>query len=148
MKAHLFKVALFYDKRTYRRIACLEADSLDDLHEEIFRAFDRYDEHMYCFYFPPKPSRITFMIIRSRRQYLGQKLLDPIDRLNEPDASDISIASLALVHKQKFYYLFDPGDHWWHEITYEGVKECPETTYPVTIARKGESPPQYPDYED
>nr|VFJ66209.1 MAG: pRiA4b ORF-3-like protein [Candidatus Kentron sp. FM]VFJ66281.1 MAG: pRiA4b ORF-3-like protein [Candidatus Kentron sp. FM]VFK09249.1 MAG: pRiA4b ORF-3-like protein [Candidatus Kentron sp. FM] len=147
MKAHLFKVALSFDKRTYRRIACLDTDSLEELHNEIFRAFDRYDEHLYSFYFPVKPTK-SLSTIRHSPAYCHSYVLEEDELPNHNCAFSASIASLGLTPKQKCYYLFDYGDQWWHEITYEGVGECPETAYPVTIARKGESPPQYPDYEE
>ena len=50
--------------------------------------------------------------------------------------------------KQKFYYLFDWGDEWWHELTFEGVCSTEVNTLPVVTVRKGESPSQYPDFED
>ncbi len=39
------------------------------------------------------------------------------------EASEATIQSLKLRMKQKFYYLFDWGDKWWHELIFEGVKD-------------------------
>ena len=150
MKAHTFKVSLFYSKRIYRRIACLENQSLDDLHEAIFSAFDRYDEHLYSFYFPAKPTK-NIRLIRSSEQYSHSMALDGSTYYEQHDASDVTIGSLVLNEKQKFYYLFDYGDQWWHEITYEGIKDCAAKNYPSVLLKKGDSPEQYPDddeYED
>ena len=54
---YVFKVALSGSKRIWRRIAMRPAQTLDDLHEAIFTAFDRYDEHLYSFFFPTSQSR-------------------------------------------------------------------------------------------
>ena len=50
--ATITKVALSGRKRIWRRIAVHANLTLDDLHEAIFDAFDRDDEHLYSFYFP------------------------------------------------------------------------------------------------
>jgi hypothetical protein len=47
---HIFKVALAEWEGIWRKIAVKGNQTLDDLHEAIFDAFDRYDEHMYSFY--------------------------------------------------------------------------------------------------
>ena len=50
MIVYSFKVALFYEKRIYRQIDILGSQTLEDFHNVIFRAFDRFDEHLYSFY--------------------------------------------------------------------------------------------------
>ena len=66
-----------------------------------------------------------------------------------PNASKTKIASLKLKPKQLFFYLFDFGDEWWHEITVESIDAPAEKgKYPRIVDSRGESPPQYPDCED
>jgi len=55
----IFKVALAGRKNIWRKIAIKGNQTLDDLHGAIFDAFDRYDDHLYSFYFPLKPGKIT-----------------------------------------------------------------------------------------
>ena len=55
---------------------------------------------------------------------------------------------MSFTEKQKFYYLFDWGDEWWHELTFEGESSTQEKTLPAIIMKKGESPPQYPDWDE
>ena len=62
MKCYCIKVALFYKKRIYRNIEILENQSLADLHESIFKAFDRYDEHLYSFFLTGKAIKSTSYI--------------------------------------------------------------------------------------
>ena len=46
----VFKVALREDRRTWRRIAIRQNQTLEDLHDAIFAAFDRHDPHLFSFY--------------------------------------------------------------------------------------------------
>ena len=57
--------------------------------------------------------------------------------------------SLDLTEGQVFYYLFEFGDEWWHEVTVENTDgAADEGEYPRTIEKKGESPEQYPDPDE
>ena len=80
----------------------------------------------------------------------------PYDRESEyttsdPDAPETvklanrtRIDSLCLHPGQKFLYLFDYGDEWWHEVELIGVKETvPKHNYPRIAKKQGKSPPQY-----
>ena len=141
------KVALMGNKRIYRKIAIRGDHTLDDLHEAVFYAFDREEEHMYSFFFPASTTK-------SKRVIMNSPEFSPSDPWGsrtvngETDTAKTTISSLGLMAKQKFYYLFDWGDEWWHELTFEGVCSTEVNTLPVVTVRKGESPPQYPDFED
>jgi len=74
--------------------------------------------------------------------------LDGMTYHEQLDATGVSIESLGLLEKQKIYYLFDYGDEWWHEVTYEGIKDCKEKEYPSVLLKKGDSPEQYPDVDE
>ena len=55
---YVFRVNLKRSKGVWRTLALRGDHTLHDLHEMIFRAFDRFDdEHMYSFYFPRAQSR-------------------------------------------------------------------------------------------
>ena len=64
------------------------------------------------------------------------------------NAAKTTLKELNLQPKQVFYYLFDFGDCWWHEITFDSVRRADRKKYPVIVATRGESPPQYDDEED
>lgn len=152
MNVYQFKVALDYDKRTYRNIEILETQTLEDFHEIIFNAFDRYDEHLYSFYITRK------RINSSHSRYKAPEFTDSTyfeDNFNAEfgqdkfDASEAEINSLRLNIKDKIYYLFDFGDCWWHEITLLSITETNKIKgYPRIIKKSGESPEQYPDFEE
>lgn len=69
-------------------------------------------------------------------------------RASETGVSEAIIQSINLRLNQKFYYLFDWGDEWWNEVTFEGVKDIRIEDLPAVIVARGESPPQYPDYDE
>jgi hypothetical protein len=107
---------------------------LSSLHKAIFNAFDRFDEHLYSFFMSNKP-------YDKDSEYT---LPDPDEYRWETDATRIRIDTLRLQRGQKFLYLFDYGDQWWHEVEVVGIREgVPEGKYPWVIKRKGKSPPQY-----
>jgi hypothetical protein len=113
--------------------------TLGDLHQAIFDAFDRFDEHMYQFEIGGKRP----MDRKARRYTIHVE--DPGDE----DADETPLASLGLKPKQVFFYWFDFGDDWWHEITVVSVEpEIPPGHFPQVTARTGESPPQYPGLDD
>ncbi|HZZ29125.1 MAG TPA: plasmid pRiA4b ORF-3 family protein [Pirellulales bacterium] len=150
---YVVKVALKDAKKIWRRIALRGNQTLDDLHEAIYDAFDRYDEHLYSFFFPPEGSRSRGRNrLRDAVEYAHPYMVeDPGPFRDEPllDASQTRIDSLGLSKGQRFEYLFDWGDEWWHELTVEEVDAKPERgRYPKIVEKHGESPPQYPDLEE
>ena len=151
MKLYCLKVALMYNKRIYRNIEIIENQSLDDLHESIFHAFDRYDAHLYSFFLTRKGTKNIRVIFDAPEYTHPMNLEDlwefaPKERHN---AKKTKIGSLGLKEKEKFYYLFDFGDEWWHEVTVLTIQTVKTVqAYPRIAKKVGESPEQYPEYED
>jgi len=119
--------------------------TLEDLHEVIFQAYDRWDEHLYEFQFGKAPHDP-----RGAR-YSAPQAMDSSLFGGHPagDASRTSIGSLGLTRGRAFGYWFDFGDDWWHRIEVESIsEEVPKGRYPRIVERVGESPPQYPDPEE
>jgi len=144
-----FKVALKDDKGIWRTIALRGDQSLDHLHAAIFAAFDRFEEHLYSFYFPKAPrGRPGFEPIR---EYTSSFMLEdpgPFETGPRFDASRTRLDDLELAVGERFEYLFDFGDCWMHELRVERIQPVsPDKRYPHVVSRKGGSPPQYPDPE-
>ena len=119
--------------------------TLAKLHEAIFDAFDRDDEHMYEFQVGGKRP----MDPKARRYVLpmGNELFD--DQRPAGVVTRTTIDALGLKKGQAFGYWFDFGDDWWHQISVVAIHEGPDGgKYPRVTARTGESPPQYPDFDD
>jgi len=151
MRAYLFKVALMYNKRIYRNIEILENQTLADLHEIIFDAFDRYDEHLYSFFLTRRSTRSTRTIYDSP-EYTHPMALQQDNYFGfkkQYNAADSNIGKLGLKEKDKLYYLFDFGDEWWHELTVLKIHSAAESElYPKIVKKAGKSPDQYSDYEE
>lgn len=140
----ILKVALAGDSNVWRRIAVRADQTLDDLHWAIYDAFDRYDEHLYSFYFLP-PGRT------SRRLRAGTEYACPLKAERGPvaDAGETQLGDLGLRRRRKFRYLFDYGDEWWHVITVEQTDAPAEKgQYPRIVEEHGKSPPQYEDWDE
>jgi len=120
--------------------------TLDDLHDAIFRAFDRWEEHMYEFQFgerPHDPKGKRYGITGGPGGFFG------MDREGVGDAVRKRIGSLGLEPGRVFGYWFDFGDDWWHRIEVVAIGEPePRTKYPRLTKQKGKSPPQYADLEE
>jgi hypothetical protein len=123
--------------------------TLKQLHEVIFKAFDRFDAHMYEFQIGGKRP----MDPKGRRYVLrpegGAGFADDYGANAAGDVRTTTIASLGLKKNDRFAYWFDFGDDWWHQINVLAIHEkVPSGKYPKITARTGESPPQYPDFDD
>lgn len=142
---YLFKVALSGRKSIWRRIAIKGDQTLDDLHEAIFDAFDRDDEHLYSFFIPIKSGKFNRRKIYDESvEYTSPNTLEYGGDDGQQDAGKAIISTLKLKKKQVFYYLFDFGDEWWHEIAVEEIDAKEEKEkYPCIIEKTGKSPPQY-----
>ena len=116
-----------------RTIEILGRQTLGDLHEAIFDAFDRWDEHMYEFQFGEGPNNRNG--VRG-----GLEMSGTIEQT--------TLDSLGLAVGQSFGYWFDFGDDWWHEVNVVAIdEEAKAGKYPRVTKRVGKSPPQYPDEE-
>ncbi len=126
-------------------------------------AFDREEEHLYRFIFKWKISepnelqafwRDRGMLVPLRGNQQKKLYINCPDCLGgscwaeEKDAAKTELGTMDLKIKQKFEYLFDFGDEWWHEIeVMEILPVSPGMTYPTISKVQGESPSQY-DYGD
>jgi hypothetical protein len=113
--------------------------TLEDLHQAIFEAFDREEEHMYEFQFGGKGPNDP--------QAKRYSLPDPGEEAG--DVTQTTLDALKLKRDEIFGYWFDFGDDWWHQVNVLGVEQkTPSGVYPKVIARIGQSPPQYIDDDE
>jgi hypothetical protein len=128
-----------------RTIEIKGSNTLKDLHQIIFKVFDREDEHMYEFQVggsgPQDPKA---------RRYGLKQAFSSFDATEAPtgDVSTTTISSLGLSVDEAFGYWFDFGDDWWHQINVTNIVDtAPKGKYPKMTQRVGASPPQYADFE-
>ena len=129
------------DQEILRRIDILGRQTLHDLHEAIFDAFERWEEHLYEFNLGPGP--------RDRAQiysYTGGWEAED-EAAGDPEAT--VLAALDLQTGRRFGYTFDMGDQWEHVIEVVATREGAEKgKYPRVVKKIGTAPPQYPEEDD
>ena len=120
--------------------------TLAELHEIIFKAFDRYDEHLYEFQVGGKGPDDP----KARRYGLPaykDEISDDFKLVG--DVEQTTIDSLKLKKDETFGYWFDFGDDWWHQVNVIAIeKKTPKGRYPKITNRVGQSPPQYMEVDE
>ncbi len=134
-----------------RRIELRGDDTLDELHQIIFKAFNRFDPHMYEFQVggegPMDPDA---------RRYVLPMMLEGLgkdDMTRDGIAGNlehVTLGSLNLKQDDAFGYWFDFGDDWWRQINVVAIQPeaSPKKKYPRIVSRIGKSPPQYARWEE
>ena len=70
-----FKVRLKQRRSIWRSVVLRGNQTLEDLHEAIFMAFERYDAHLYSFYFPSGPS--SHRVVQGAQRVYGSSRILP-----------------------------------------------------------------------
>ncbi|MFH1371488.1 MAG: plasmid pRiA4b ORF-3 family protein [Planctomycetota bacterium] len=118
--------------------------TLEQLHKAIFKAFDRWEGHMYEFQVGGKGPQD-----RKARRYTLKEDEWSGSQGTEGRVRKTTIASLGLKKDQSFGYWFDFGDDWWHQINVVKISaDIPQGRYPKITNRIGQSPPQYADSDE
>jgi hypothetical protein len=126
-----------------RKIQIRGDQTLHDLHQAIFHAFRREEEHMYEFQLdgtgPMDPKAKRYVLPGAFEITLsGPAPAGRVDRT--------TLDSLGLKMDDRFGYWFDFGDDWWHQVNVEAIESpVPSGKYPKVIHKVGKSPPQYAD---
>jgi hypothetical protein len=126
-----------YAGKVVKRVIEIRGDqTLAQLHQAIFEAFGRWEQHLYEFQFGRRP------FDPAGRAY---GLIDPSETsAASGDARTTRLDDLNLKPERVFGYWFDFGDDWYHQIMVDRIEHpSPTATYPRVIKRQGKSPPQY-----
>ena len=150
MKIYQFRVSIIGIPNLYRIIEASENCTFDDFHDEIFCAFDRYDDHLYSFFITRKDT------VNMRWIYDAPEITHPMGvedlmgfRKRKKSTAKTFIGDVGLNEKDVFHYLFDFGDDWWHRIRVQSIDEVTANKKHIKLIKSiGESPPQYPDYDE
>ena len=128
-----FKVSL--GRKCYRIIRCLPEHTFEDLHLAIQKAFEFDNDHLYSFYLDGK-------------RYSGYAVNAPYSE-KPPFTDEVCLGDERLKNEQRILYLFDYGDCWEFDIVLD-VKKEPGASLknPEIIKSVGESPEQYPEFDD
>lgn len=124
---------------TWRAIE-IKGNQTLQLHRTIFKAFDRWEHHLYSFFMSADRRDHT-------KEYASPDFFEEEEWEDElpQDASTPRLDSLGLAPRTTFDYVFDYGDDWEHRLTVLSIRdETPVGRYPRITEREGDSPPQYP----
>jgi hypothetical protein len=126
----------FANKEISRVIEIRGDQTLEQLHYAIFKAYDRWDQHLYEFQFGKRP------FDPDGPNYAAP---DPPPKNKDcRNARTSNLDELDLKPDRVFGYWFDFGDDWYHQIRVDRIEEAiPTVTYPRVVRRVGKSPPQY-----
>jgi hypothetical protein len=131
------------NRSVVRTIEIRGDQTLEDLHEAIFDAFDREEAHMYEFQFgkgPMDPKGPRYVMSEA-----GDDGGPPVAGI----ITETTIDDLGLKVDKRFGYWFDFGDDWQHQINVVAITEDPpKGKYPRVTNRIGASPPQYVDWDE
>lgn len=128
---YFFKVSL---GPVWRRIAIGAKRSLDDLANIILVSVEFDQDHLYQFTYR---NRFGFS------QDISHPLLE-----EEPCTSEVLIGDVPLRVGQTMTYLFDFGDNWKFGVTLEQIDAEGTDDRPRILETHGESPEQYPRWDD
>ena len=150
MKIYQFRVSIIGIPKVYRIIEASETCTFDDLHDLIFQAFERFDPHLYSFFITRKDTKNMRAIYDSPEITHPMNVEDIMGFGRMKRSTDKTrIRDVGLNEKDVFHYLFDFGDDWWHRIKVQNVGETKSKKKHIKLIKSmGESPPQYPDYDD
>ncbi|PIX76710.1 MAG: hypothetical protein COZ37_06485 [bacterium (Candidatus Ratteibacteria) CG_4_10_14_3_um_filter_41_18] len=130
---YIFKVSLAKD--LWRRIEISANHTLLDLHGAIQETYDFDDDHLYSFFMDGK-------------RWSHERFTSPFDD-EGPHVDEVRIGELGLFAEQNILYLFDYGDEWKFRVELEDIRlKGPKPRKPKVIGKKGESPEQYPRYDE
>jgi hypothetical protein len=131
----------YADQEISRRIDILGKQTLHDLHEAIFDAFDRWEEHLYEFNLGEGPHDQSALYMYSG----GWD--EPDEGAGNPETT--MLGDLALEVGRRFGYIFDLGDQWAHVIEVVATKKATgKGKFPRVVKKVGTAPPQYPEDDE
>ena len=124
------------NKEISRAIEIRGDQTLEQFHHAIFKAYDRWDEHLYEFQFGKRP------FDPDGPNYGAPD--SPPRKKGAGNAQTTKLDDLDLKPNRVFGYWFDFGDDWYHQVQVDRIEQAiPTVTYPRVIRRVGKSPPQY-----
>lgn len=165
------------DDPVWRDVRIDGSDTLADLHEAIFDAFERWDTHSYEFLTHDEDGIATRRYVHPQLydggqswppmdddqidQFIDQAVPDDVSedakqrfrdlRTNPPpeaNAAETTIGTLDPEQLQSLLYVFDLGDNWEHYIELEEAREGSLDGDPAIVDERGTAPPQHREIDE
>ena len=132
-----FVISVAAGKGCYRHLQVPAGMTLDEFADMILWAFDFDNDHAHAFFMDNK--------VWSDRDCYYEAAAD--DENEYRHTNNYTFLRAGIKKGDEFVFLFDFGDEWIFRC--KVLKELDESTEePAIIRRKGESPEQYPDYDE
>ncbi len=132
-KNYFFRVHLIDYDDVYCDIIIPDNCTFADLHSAIFDAFNREEEHLYCFTYGDTQISLSWC---------------KFEDVDELDATKTKLSKFDFKVGDKLEYLFDFGDTWQHTLELRCILPPDDmVTEPFIMTVHGDVPPQY-DYEE
>jgi hypothetical protein len=129
----------FAHRECYRIFEIRGDQTLEELHQAIFKAFDRVDDKHYEFQLGKSP------FDPQGPNYGVPDLADKKGPEKLRDAGTTTLDDLELKQYRAFGYAFDLAAGWYHKLQVDRIEQAiPTVSYPRVIKKRGKSPPQYP----
>ncbi|SRR3989339_642193 len=124
----------------FRTIEIQGHQTLEQLHQIIFKAFNREEDHPYEF-------QLDSTSLFPDKKYVPADQ-EEVESEECGFVEDTTIQELKLKEGDLFGYLFDYGDMWLHQINVRSIEKLEEESvrYPRITKKIGRSPPQYPEW--
>ena len=123
------KITLLGTKpKVYRTIQIEQTRTFFELHAAIQIAFGWENSHLHVFHINDKE--------------IGMSEFDEFEDQNTLEEKEIRLIETNLSEKQKFYYIYDFGDYWEHEIEVVKFIEPRNTFFPKCIRGARNRPPE------
>jgi hypothetical protein len=140
----VLRAALAGEKSISRDIEIESSKSLYKFAEAIVKAFDFDFDHAFGFYSGLTPAEMK----RVHPQY------ELFADMGEADPGVLSVKKTKVAQAfpefgHTMLFLFDYGDDWCFRVSLleTGTKQA-KVRYPRVVARQGDAPPQYPDFDE
>lgn len=146
MNIYVFKIKLKHQPKIMRKIEILGTASLFKLAEAIVDSYNFNLDHCFGFF-----GDTAGQYFRSKKKY--ELFADLEDQGIEPvESGSVKKTKIKDAFKEageEMLFLFDYGDNWEFIVKFEAKGEKVKgQKYPKIIESKGESPGQYPDYDE
>jgi hypothetical protein len=121
--------------QVWRDVEIAEDQTLEDLHLMIQRAYEWGDDHLYSFF------------MSGQAMDRGSEVGSPWSETRR-HTHQVKMGDLELEVHQRFLYYFDYGDSHEFDVQVLRIDLAAAGKYPRIVARQGQAPPQYPDYDE
>ena len=148
MKNQIYTFKVHLHKDLYRIIEIRGNKSLYNLADIIIQSFDFDMDHAFGFYDKVRNAKESYELFADS-EFINHtvNLLDDFIELGKSVKK--TLISSVFTEKKKMEFLFDYGDEWIFYVQCQKISDPePKIKYPRIIKSVGESPEQYPEYDD